>query len=73
MVNTQYLEELIEESGKKKSFLADKCGISIQTLRRKSRNEGRFDSDEIEVLCRELGVKSLRDKERLFFAQNVDV
>lgn len=73
MVNTQYLEELIVSSGKKKSFLADKCGISVQTLRRKSKNLGRFDSDEIEVLCRELGVTKLKDKERLFFTQNVDI
>lgn len=72
MVNTQLLDETIRQSGKSKSFLASKCGISLQSFRLKRINESCFNTDEVDVLCNELSIKSLRDKERIFFAKNVD-
>lgn len=72
MVNTLLLDEKIEQSGKSKTFLADKCGITLQSFRLKRNNESIFNSDEVNVLCNELNIKSLRDKERIFFAKNVD-
>lgn len=72
MVNTQYLEELISKSGKKKTYLADKCGCSVQTLRRKIQNDAIFNSDQIEALCIELNVTKLSEKERIFFTPKVD-
>lgn len=72
MVNTQLLDNYIEQSGKSKTFLAKKCGISIQSFRLKRMNKSKFNTDHLDILCGELGIKSLRDKERVFFAKNVD-
>ena len=72
MVDTQLLEDTITNSGLKKSSLADSLGISIQTLRRKSKNDFPFTTDEVAVLCDKLHITKLSDKERIFFAKNVD-
>ena len=72
MVNTLLLDEYIKQSGKSKTFLAEKCGISIQSFRMKRINESVFNTDQVKVLCNELNINSLRDKERIFFAKNVD-
>ena len=67
MVNTQMLEDLIKESGKKKSYLADKLGLSIQSFRLKCSNKAVFNTNEVAVLCSELGITRLTDKEKIFF------
>lgn len=72
MVNTLLLDEAREKAGKTKTYLADKLGISIQALRLKSKNDYSFTSDEVTILCDELGITKLSDKERIFFARNVD-
>ena len=68
MVNTQMLEDLIKESGKKKSYLADKLGLSIQSFRLKCSNKSVFNTNEVAVLCSELGITRLTDKEKIFFS-----
>ena len=72
MVNTLLLDEAREKAGKTKTYLAGKLGISIQALRLKSKNDYSFTSDEVTILCDELGITKLSDKERIFFARNVD-
>jgi len=72
MVDTQLLDEKIEQSGKSKSFLANKCGISIQSFRMKRLNLSFFNTDQVDILCSELDIKTLREKEKIFFAKNVD-
>ena len=72
MVNTQLLDDTIKQSGKSKSFLADKCDMSIQTFRLKRLNVSPFTTDEVEVLCNELGIRQLSLKEKIFFAKNVE-
>lgn len=67
MVDTQLLEEEITNSGKKKSYLADKCNCSVQALRLKIKGVYDFSSTQIDVLCDELGIKSLTKKEKIFF------
>lgn len=67
MVNTQMLEDLIKESGKKKTYLADKLGLSIQSFRLKCSNKSVFNTNEVAVLCSELGITRLTDKEKIFF------
>ena len=70
MVNTQELENRIKDSGKSRTFLAGKCGIkAIQTLKRKIDNEVDFTTTEVEVLCKELGITKLTEKESIFFAK----
>ena len=67
MVDTQYLESIISESGKKKSYLASKIGCSIQSLRLKITNKYDFTSSEVDGLCSELGITKLTEKEKIFF------
>ena len=67
MVDTQLLEEEIARSGKKKSYLAEKCGCSIQALRLKIQGTFDFSNTQTDVLCRELGITSLTKKEKIFF------
>lgn len=68
MVNTQYLEDKIKASGKKKSFLAEQIGCSRSYLFKKINNQVDFDLKEVTILCKELGVSSLSEKEKIFFA-----
>lgn len=72
MVNTQYLEQEIEKSGKKKNYLADKCGLSRQSFRAKCQNRSEFTAKHIAVLCDELSITSLRKKDDIFFATEVE-
>ena len=67
MVDTEKLEGLIDKTGKKKSFLADQLGITIQSLKRKTSNKTDFKSSEVQILCQELGITSLTEKEKIFF------
>jgi hypothetical protein len=67
MVDTQNLESIIANSGKTKTYLARKLGRSIQNLNLKIKNESIFRSDEVEILCSELGITRLSDKEKIFF------
>jgi lambda repressor-like predicted transcriptional regulator len=69
MVNTDKLNKKIKESGKTKTHLAKKAGISLTTLRSKINNIYPFNSDEMEVLCGELDIKALSEKESIFFAK----
>ena len=66
VVDTQYLEELISASGIKKTYLAEKIGCTIQTLRRKIIGESDFTMKEVDVICSELGITKLSDKEKIF-------
>lgn len=68
MVNTPYLEQKIKDSGKKKAYLADKIGCSRCYLYKKINNKVSFDSNEVTVLCKELDIKTLKEKEQIFFA-----
>ena len=71
MVDTAMLQEYMDKSGKKKQFLAEKLGLSRAGFRNKCIGATDFTSREISVLCEELGVTRLTDKERIFFAPNV--
>ena len=72
MVDTQLLDERISASGKKKSYLADQMGITVQTLRRKLKNEFSFTTDEVADLCDALGITDMAEMQRLFFKRNVE-
>lgn len=72
MVNTQLLESAIADSGKKKSYLADKCSLSRQSLTSKINNRSEFTGTQIMILCKELGITQLARKEAIFFASEVE-
>lgn len=69
MTNTELLRELISKSGLKLEYLADQCGITRQSLSNKITNRNLFTAKEIDVLCAELKINNLVEKERLFFAK----
>jgi hypothetical protein len=71
MTDTELLEEWIKNSGKKKSFLAKKVGLSRAGFRNCCINKAEFTTNQIKILCDELGIKKLTDKEAIFFANNV--
>ena len=72
MVNTQLLEQVITESGKKKAFLADCCNLTRQSLTSKINNRSEFTGTQIMILCRELGIKQLTKRDAIFFAPEGD-
>lgn len=68
MTDTELLEAIIDQSGLKKSYIAQKIGISAFSLAKKLRNENEFKATEIDKMCKLLNISSLEDKERIFFA-----
>ena len=72
MTNTDMLEKLIRDRGLKKGFIAEKLGISPYWFTQKARNQASFTADEIAILCGILNIKSLKQKEQIFFANKVE-
>lgn len=66
MGNPQYLEEFISASGKKKGYLADVLGVSRQTFAKKSKNPSSFTNLQTEILCKELNISKLTDRQKIF-------
>lgn len=71
MTNTELLEAKIKESGKKKQYLAEKCGLSMQGFRNCIQNRAEFKTSHIKILCAELGITKLTEKEAIFYAEDV--
>ena len=69
VTNTELLNQKIEEVGKKKSYLAKKCGLSRAGFYNCETNKAEFKTSHIEILCFELGITSLREKDSIFFAK----
>ncbi len=72
VTDTKELNRMIHESGLTKSYIANKLGITLYAFQRKRENKSQFTAEQIKILCELLGIKSLHEKERIFFAQNVD-
>ena len=68
MTNTELLEEYIRKSGYKKSHIARVIGLSAYGLALKINNVNEFKTGEVDGLCKLLGIDSLEEKERIFFA-----
>jgi hypothetical protein len=69
MTNTALLEEWIKRSGKKKKYLAEKVGLSYAGFRNCCINKAEFTTGQVSVLCEELGITKLTDKEAIFYAR----
>ena len=68
MVNTELLKKKIEDSGLKKVYLARKCGLSLAGFSNCVNNRAEFKSSHVKILCDELKITSLKEKEDIFFA-----
>lgn len=71
MTNTALLEDKILQSGKKKKYLAKKCGLSAQGFRNCCTNKAEFKVGHIKILCDELNITSLNEQKAIFFAKTV--
>ncbi len=71
MTNTTLLEQYIEKSGYKKSFIARQIGLTAYGLSLKINNKSEFKAREMTILCKLLKI-SAKDKEAIFFANRVD-
>lgn len=71
MIDILNLRDRIEESGYRKSWLAQKLGISNQALWNKLTGKRSFNLEEILMLSKILGL-SISDREKIFFNFNVD-
>lgn len=67
VTDTKMLRELIESKGIKYGFIAEKLGISHQSLIRKMENNTQFKACEIKDLCDLLNISDLKTKELIFF------
>lgn len=67
VTDTKMLRELIDSKGIKYGFIAEKLGISHQSLIRKMENSTQFKACEIKDLCDLLDITSLETKELIFF------
>lgn len=72
MTNTKLLLEWIDKSGYKRSYIAAQLGLSTFGLQRKIENASEFKPSEINALCKLLKINTLREKERVFFAREVE-
>lgn len=65
--NSQYLETEIKKSGLKKSYLASKLGITRQSFSTKCKEPSQFTCAQVAVLCEELKITQLTQRDRIFF------
>ena len=71
MTDTKLLNEFIAKSGLKKRWIAETMGLSPYGLTLKINNTSKFYVNEVQLLCHILNITSLKDKERIFFADYV--
>lgn len=72
MTDTVELNKRIRNSGLTKSYIAKKLGITLYGFQKKRENRSQFTAEEIKILCELLSINTLREKERIFFADKVD-
>lgn len=72
LTNTIALKELISKNGLKMKFVAEYLGLSPYGFQLKVENKQEFKTSEVAALCELLRIDSLKEKERIFFAQKDD-
>ena len=71
MTNTPLLEDYIDRSGYKRSYIAKRLGVSSYTLAMKINNESEFKASEIDSMCEILSI-DMDQRMAIFFAKKVD-
>ena len=72
MTNTEEMRKLIKNKGLKLSYIASQIGLSPRAFTLKLENKYSFTVEEVAKLCEVLEIKSLKERDRLFFAQRVN-
>lgn len=70
MTDTQTLKNVVNKSGLKKIYIADKLGLSRNGLALKMNGKTEFTAAEIQMLADILRLTA-KDVQRIFFAKNV--
>jgi hypothetical protein len=71
MTDKALLKKKIDEKGLKLGFIVEQLGTSYGWFKKKLNNEKDFTAREMQILCDILGI-SIEEKERIFFAKNVE-
>ncbi len=66
MTDTQYLDDVIKNSGLRMNWLAEQLGITPKTFIDKRMNRSEFTASEIKKLCDILNIKE-KERSRIFF------
>lgn len=69
MTNKELLEDIIKQKGLKKSFLAQKVGLTPAGFCNCINNRAEFKASQINTLCEVLEIADLETKEAIFFAE----
>lgn len=69
MTNTVLLNEIIQRSGLKKAYLAEKVGLTPVGFSNCLNGKAEFKASQIAILCDLLDIRSLELKEAIFFAE----
>lgn len=67
MTNEKMLVDKIKKSGKKMKFLAARCNMSYAGLRNCIKNKAEFRVSQVDILCEELNITDLEEKEMIFY------
>lgn len=70
MVDKNKLAGAIASKGLTQKKLAEMIGVSKNTISAKINNKSSFDTDEIERICRVLGIKDVIEKANIFLANS---
>lgn len=73
MTDSKALRDLIEKRGLKMKAVAAYIGLSSYGFQLKVDNKQEFKTSEVSALCELLCIKSLSEKEKIFFAKNDDL
>lgn len=68
MTNKELLFQKIKDKGMKRSFVAERLGLSYPGFLNKVNDKTEFTSSEIQTLCITLSITDLEEKEKIFFA-----
>ena len=66
------LKQKIKESGLKLGFIVEKLNTSYAWFNKKLENKKDFNATEMQILCEILNITDLAEKDRIFFAKNVE-
>ena len=73
LTDSDALKALIKSRGLKLKFVAEHLGLTSYGFALKLNNEREFKTSEVAALCDLLEIKSLKEKESIFFKQKDDL
>lgn len=71
LTDTKALKDLINKKGLKMKYVAEYLGLSAYGFQLKVENKQEFKTSEVAALCDLLDIKSLSEKEKIFFASKM--